>query len=244
MQQLGRDNFFQPDAARGPDPVAPPPAVTYEAWNLFNDFGQPDVFQPWSVAEALLAGAPGAEEALRFLLDNGLGTGLDGPLGLADWAEWTTAAANPANVPSAADNWNMALSTMALMNWLDGEESANRFFADLPEVKSALDTVFLDGDLNGNGVTNGTDLALWRSGFGTAVRANPAGGDADGDGDVDGADFLRWQRGFGGTTAASIAGRTVPEPGAMGLCVFWAIVVVFQGTSGASRWGSIRGKKF
>ncbi len=87
LDQLGRDNFFQPDAGAG--------AGTYQPWNLYNNFGQPNLFQPWSVAEALMAGAPGAEDALRFLLDNGLGNGLDGPLGLADSAQWATGSAEP-----------------------------------------------------------------------------------------------------------------------------------------------------
>jgi hypothetical protein len=204
LAQLGRDNFFQPDAARG--------AGTYHPWNLYNDFGQPNLFQPWSVALALMAGAEGAEEALRSLLDNGLGTGLDGPLGLADSAQWATGAANPTDVPSLADNWNMTLSLMALMEILEGEYRASLLFSRLPEVDAALDTVFLDGDLNGNGLTDGADLALWRSGFGAAAFASPATGDAEGDGDVDGADFLRWQRGVGMTLGAQPAGSAVPEP--------------------------------
>ena len=39
-----------------------------------------------------MAGRRGAEDALRFLLDNGLGNGLDGPQGLADSAQWATGA--------------------------------------------------------------------------------------------------------------------------------------------------------
>jgi hypothetical protein len=206
LEQLGREFFFQPDAGRG--------AGTYEPWNLYHNFGQPNLFQPWSVALALMAGAEGAEEALRFLLDNGLGTGLDGPLGLADWAQWGTGAANPSEAPSAADNWNMTLSTMALMEFLEGEDRASLWFSNLPEVDAALDTVFLDGDLNGNGITNGSDLAIWRSGFGAAAFASPATGDADGDGDADGADFLRWQRGVGMTLGARASGMAVPEPAA------------------------------
>ena len=56
LEQLGRDNFMQPDAGAG--------AGTYQPWNLYNNFGQPNLFQPWSVAFMLLAGAPGAEDAL------------------------------------------------------------------------------------------------------------------------------------------------------------------------------------
>ena len=89
-----------------------------------------------------MAGAEGADDALRFLLDNGLVNGLDGPLGLADSAQWVTGAANPTAVPSWADNWNMTLSTMALMEFLEGPDRASLFFANLPEVEAALDTVF------------------------------------------------------------------------------------------------------
>jgi hypothetical protein len=206
LEQLGRENFFQADAGQG--------AAGYQPYNLFNNFGQPNLFMPWSSSFALLAGAEGAEDALRFLLDNGLGGGLDGPLGLADSAQWATGAANPTQVPSFADNWNMALSTMALLEFLDryqGVQSGSQFFASLMEVSSALDEVFLDGDLNGNGVTDATDLAIWQAGYGAAFNASPATGDADGDGDVDGRDFLRWQRGFGLSNLVAQS-TTVPEP--------------------------------
>lgn len=219
LDQLGREYFFQADAAQG--------AAGYQPYNLFNNFGQPNLFMPWSTAFALMAGADGAEEALRFLIDNGLGDGLDGPLGLADSAQWPTGAANPTQVPSFADNWNIALSTMALMNWLDGEDRASLAFANLPELKTALDRVFLDGDLNGSGVTDATDLAIWRSGFGQSANASPATGDADGDGDVDGHDFLRWQRGVGAAPS-----RPVPEPTAVVLSLqllIWASRPRFRG---------------
>ncbi len=219
LEQLDRENLLQPDAGARRAQSESSLRRSVQPWNLVqpNNFGQPNLFQPWSVALALLAGADGAEEALRFLLDNGLGTGLDGPQGLADSAQWLTGAPGPTDVPSFADNWNMALSTMALMEFLDGPDRSSLFFANLPEVEAALDTVFLDGDLNGNGVTNAVDLTMWTGGFGTAFRANPAGGDADGDGDVDGSDLLRWQRGLGESTATLLANLTVPEPAGLRL---------------------------
>ncbi len=206
LQQLGRDLFFQADAGQG--------AAGYQPYNLFNDFGQPDLFMPWSVALAMLAGADGADDAFRFLLDNGLGGGLDGPQGLADSAQWASGNANPTDVPSFADNWNMALSTMSLLEFLDryqGQQSGSEFFAALSDVSSALDTVFVDGDLTGNGITDGADLAIWETGYGDVAGATPALGDTDGDGDVDGADFLRWQRGFTGVTGLTDS-AAVPEP--------------------------------
>lgn len=200
LEQLGREHFLQPDAGFG--------AAGYYPYNLFNDQGQPNLFMPWSVAFALLAGADGSDDALRFLLDNGLGGGLDGPLGLADSAQWAVDESNPTNVPSFADNWNVALSLMALMEYLEGPNRSSLFFANLPEVRAELDKVFIDGDLDGNGVTDGADLARWRNGFGTGAFANPATGDADGDGVADGSDFLRWQRGW----RATASGTAVPEP--------------------------------
>lgn len=219
LQQLGRDFFLQPDAGQG--------AAGYQPYNLFNDFGQPDLFMPWSVALSLLAGADGAHDALRFLLDNGLGGGLDGPQGLADSAQWATGAPNPTDVPSFADNWNMALSTMALMEFLDryqGIQSSSEFFAEFDGVRSALDTVFVDGDLTGNGVTDGADLAIWESGYGIAASATPAQGDADGDGDVDGIDFLRWQKGASAAGGATAESAVVPEPSTVS--ILYTIVVL------------------
>jgi hypothetical protein len=220
LEQLDRDNFFQADAGQG--------AAGYQPYNLYNNFGQPNLFMPWSSSFALLAGAEGAQDALRFLLDNGLGGGLDGPLGLADSAQWATGAPNPTQVPSFADNWNMALSTMALLEFLDryqGVQSGSQFFASLLEVSSALDEVFLDGDLNGNGITNATDLAIWQAGYGAKVNASPATGDADGDGDVDGRDFLRWQRGFGLSNLMAQS-TTVPEPTSFLLLVASIVALV------------------
>ena len=218
LAQLGRPMFMQPDAGAG--------AGTYQPWNIYNNFGQPNLFQPWSVAEALLSGQPGAEDALRFLLDNGLGNGLDGPQGLADSAQWITGAANPTSVPSAADNWNIALSTMALMAYLDGTDRQSALFANQPEVKAALDTVFVAGDYNGDGVVDTADYNYWRSTYGST---NSLAADGNNDGVVDMADYVIWRRTCGGSGVGAGCERAgtgsmdaswFPQPG----CWFFAIV--------------------
>jgi hypothetical protein len=221
LEQLGRDDFFQPDAGNGG-------TGGYQQYSLYEDFDQPNLFMPWSVALALLAGAPGSEDSLRTLMDTPL---LNGPLGLADTARWNTGAPAPTNVPAWQDNWNMALSTMALLEYLDGPESASRFFASLSPIDAALHTVFRDGDLSGNGITNAADLNIWKAGFGDPAGATPAQGDADGDGDVDGADFLRWQRGLGHGAASGLA---VPEP------IVWMHFATAAGLLGIPRRGRRR----
>ncbi len=210
LDQLGRENFFQPDAASGA------PFSSYQQYSLYNNFGQPDLFMPWSVAFAMLAGADGAEDALRALVQV---DGVSGPLGLADTVRWNTGQSEPYFVSNSGDNWNTVLSTMALLEYLDrlnGVQSGSEFFASLTGIDSALDNVFHDGDLNGDGVTNGTDLGLWQNGYGFPTMGNPLAGDADGDGDADGADFLRWQRGV--TAPGGLAtNHAVPEPAAIAM---------------------------
>jgi hypothetical protein len=198
LNQLGRSNFMQPDAGQG--------AAGYQPYNLYNNFGQPNLFMPWSVAEVLMSGAPGAEDALRFLLDNGLVTGLDGPQGLADSAQWITGAANPTQVPSFADNWNMTLSLMSLLEYLEGANRQSLFFANLPEVKSALDSVFVAGDFTGMGGVDAADYSYWRSTF-SSINALAA--DGNNNGIVDAADCVTWRKSSG---AGVGSGFGAPEP--------------------------------
>lgn len=80
-------------------------------------------------------------------------------------------------------------------------------------------------DFNADGVVNGADLGLWRTGFGKATGAVRADGDADSDGDVDGSDFLTWQRQRGSGAAAPAAGAA-PEPGAGVLAVLATAMAV------------------
>jgi hypothetical protein len=132
LEMLGRSGLVQPDA--GDDGTL----TNYQQFSLYEDFGQNDLFMPWSAAFPLLADAPGADAALRFLLQHGL----YGPLGLADAAHWKTGQTEPSRVTSRHDFWNTALATMALLEWLDGDRRLSRSFANLPEVRLALDRVF------------------------------------------------------------------------------------------------------
>ena len=132
LAMLGRSGLVQPDA--GDDGTL----ANYQQFSLYEDFGQNDLFMPWSAAFPLLAGAPGADAALRFLLQHGL----YGPLGLADAAHWKTGQPEPSRVTARHDFWNTALATMALLEWLDGDRRLSKSFASLPEVRSALDRVF------------------------------------------------------------------------------------------------------
>jgi hypothetical protein len=219
LEELGRENFFQPDAGAG--------AGTYQPWNLYNNFGQPDLFQPWSVALALMAGAEGADDALRFLLDNGLGNGLDGPLGLADSAQWAIGDPNPTSVPSFADNWNMTLSLLAFMEFLEGPDRASLFFANLPEVRSALDTVFIAGDYDGNGLVELDDYEMWKATYGSRTLL---AADGNNDGRISAADYTIWRDNYsGGLGSGSFA---VPEPGAAGILsaagLIWLVRILTQ----------------
>src|SRR5262249_14941049 len=118
-----------------------------------------------------------------------------------------------------ADNWNITLSTMALLAYLDGTDRQNLFFANLPEVKAALDSVFLAGDYTGNGVVDAADYAYWRSTLGSI---NSLAADGNNNGVVDAADYVIWRKSAGGAGVGSSA--SVPEPGCVGAILFFAVV--------------------
>ncbi len=128
----GRPFLLQPDA--GDDGTL----TCYRQFSVCEDFGQSDLFMPWSVAMALLADADRSEQSLRFLLRHRL----YGPCGLTDSAKWATGAAEPYAVTARNDFWNTGLATMALLEWLDGPARLSTSFAALPEVRAALDRVF------------------------------------------------------------------------------------------------------
>lgn len=211
LTELGRAHLFQPDAASGA------PFSGYEQYSLYNDQGQPDLFMPWSVAFAMLAGAEGADDALRTLLDV---DGVMGPLGLADTVRWNTGESSPYFVSNSGDNWNTVLSTMAWMELLDrwdDQTSASQAFAGLAGVSAALDTVFLAGDFDGNGVVDLADYALWRANYGSKTLA---AADGNSDGVVDAADYTIWRNNLGATTPGSniaAAETTAPEPTSLAL---------------------------
>ncbi|TWT87672.1 hypothetical protein Mal64_32140 [Pseudobythopirellula maris] len=204
LVQIGREFFFQPDAGQGGPPSG---YQAYSLYNLYPSGGEDneDLFMPWSTALALLSGAPGAEDALRFLLENDL----HGPLGLADSARWSTGANSPSSVTAFQDNWNLALSLMALVRYIDGGESGARFLADLPQLSDALDTVFfepLPGDYNRDQLVDLRDFEEWRLAYGTADLT----ADGNGDGMVDAADFTVWRDAW--ALVAESSGPAVPEP--------------------------------
>lgn len=132
LASQGRPYLIQPDA--GDDGTL----TCYRQFSVCEDFGQSDLFMPWSAAMPLLADADRSEQSLRFLLQHGL----YGPCGLTDSARWTTGAPEPHAVTARNDFWNTGLATMALLERLDGPARLSASFAALPDVRAALDRVF------------------------------------------------------------------------------------------------------
>ena len=145
----GRADLLQPDA--GDDGSG----TLYQQFSAYNDFGRPDLIMPWSAAFSLLGDVGPAENALRNMLD----ASLQGPLGLTDSARWSTGDNSPYQVTARQDLWNTSLATMALFEFLYGD---NAGFSSLPEVETALDQVFfLTWDGQGDGSWNSN---LWNGG--------------------------------------------------------------------------------
>ena len=61
-------------------------------------------------------------------------------------------------------------------------------------------------DFDGDNDVDGSDLAIWKAGYGVNSM-----GDTNEDGDTDGADFLRWQQEYSGPLLVATA-TTIPEP--------------------------------
>ena len=132
LASVGRCHMLQPDA--GDDGTLD----CYRQFSVYDAFGQNDLFMPWSASLTLLAGVKGSDESFRVLLRHRL----DDSLGLADSARWATGAAEPYSITARHDFWNTGLSTMALLEWLNGEARSSKSFASLPEVRTALNRVF------------------------------------------------------------------------------------------------------
>lgn len=152
----GRALNLQPDA--GDDGSG----AHYEQFSAYDDFGQPALFMPWSVAFSMLAEPEFAETALRSHLAHGL----HGPLGLSDSAHWTAGAPAPSRVTARHDFWNVSLSTMAMASWLFRDGG---FLASLPEVRGALQRVYprlsspvCDLELSAPGYGEGDTLTVSR----------------------------------------------------------------------------------
>lgn len=98
-----------------------------------------------------------------------------------------------------------------------------------------INSEFLDGDFNENGIVDAPDLSRWIAGYGTSGGATRKTGDADHDGDVDGNDFLTWQRQLGQSsillptqTKLTLA---VPEPSSsIGLFTIIMAIPLFRAT--------------
>ena len=129
LTAVGRGSMLQPDAGDDYSGTA------YQQYSVFDNFGKPSLFMPWSVSFALLAVPTDAGAALQQLL----AAGLQGPFGLVDSAYWDAGANAPYNVAARFDLWNTALSLMALEQYLYQD---NQHLTSVPTVARALDKVF------------------------------------------------------------------------------------------------------
>jgi hypothetical protein len=81
-----------------------------------------------------------------------------------------------------------------------------------------------NGDYDGNGRVDGSDLLTWQRTLGQSATPAGSGADGDSDGAVDADDlgFVRDQFGFGVGSGVVAAAQAVPEPGAFALCALAA----------------------
>ncbi len=79
-------------------------------------------------------------------------------------------------------------------------------------------------DFDEDGDVDGRDFLAWQRGTGTAIGATHSQGDADRDGDVDAADLAIWSEEYG--APAIVAAVAIPEPNALLLLTFGAVLIV------------------
>ncbi|MBA3481838.1 MAG: PEP-CTERM sorting domain-containing protein [Pirellulales bacterium] len=107
----------------------------------------------------------------------------------------------PNTGPGRAPNGNLVLQEFAVD------------VVDFPDPPTA--------DFDENGMVNGSDLAIWKTGFGTGATHMQGNTNTQLDSDVDGGDFLIWQRQLGGPGGAVSSSTTVsavvPEPASIAL---------------------------
>ena len=99
--------------------------------------------------------------------------------------------------------------------WADGDLNGDGMVDN--EDLAIFGDLGLPADFNKDGIVDGNDFLVWQAGFNMFDgNATPNDGDANGDGNVDGNDFLIWQSSFGSSGGN---GAAVPEPTAVVLGV-------------------------
>jgi hypothetical protein len=153
----GRATMLQPDA--GDDYTG----THYEDYSIWDDFGQPTLFMPWSVSSALLGDPSAGGTALQQLLASSVKGSfgyLQGPFGLVDSAFWATGDSGPTNVAARNDLWNTSVSLMSLDQDLYQD---NQYLTSAPAVQSAIAEIFHTVNLSGTSFsfTGGPTPANW-----------------------------------------------------------------------------------
>ena len=133
------------------------------------------------------------------------------------------------------DSYQIFQATDGITGYVPGVAVADGFIWNITQSGNALIATRtgaaaapMTTDLNGDGVVNGLDVAIWEDNFPTFGGTPPVPGDTDGDGDVDGIDFLRIQSDFGGAPSPAVAAATaavVPEPASALLMVFGSLLI-------------------